>query len=451
MADVLQEARELGALFAFPLVGDFIANAPHHDAGVVAIVMDEVDEVALYPLVEVLVVAIAYLGGAPLVERLDHEHHAHLITSFDQLGGRHIVGGADGIAAHVFEEADLTADGGIVDRCAEHAEVVVIAHATELGGLAIDEEATVGDDLDGADAEGGGVFIAELLAVVEARDGGVAHGGVDTPELGTGHLEVLVDLCGVELAGGADKLGYGVLLGIEKLGLETDLCGRDAIGDDETGADLNLGAMGIDTRGGDAGAPGGDVKAGGDDEMDIAVEAGTGVPARGFVLVLEADGELVGLAGLEVWGGIDGEGAIAVGPIAGFVAVDVDAGMAHGTIEDEGGLLAGGKAGGLELEAVPAGAYKGESAGTAGMLHGFFLAILGDGDVLTVVMDAEGAVDGPIVGHGDGLPGGIGKLGLTELGMVLTGEAPALFEGLDGAYLGLDKGEGAKGSERKGE
>ena len=164
VADVLQEARQLRAYIAVPLVGHLVADAPHHDAGVVAEVAQQVHQVFLRPFIEEEVVAVGHLRALPAVEGFGHQHHAHFVAGFHQFGGRHVVRGADGVATHVLQDAHLAADAGLVGDAAQGAEVVVVAHALEDDAFTVQEEALVGDDLDGADAKTGGVLVLQRVA-----------------------------------------------------------------------------------------------------------------------------------------------------------------------------------------------------------------------------------------------------------------------------------------------
>ena len=91
MAYILQHTRQLSTPDNIALIGHLIANAPHNNTWVVAVVVDEVHKVALGPLIEIFVVAILHLCRAPLIEGLDHKHHTHLVASLDKFWGRHIV------------------------------------------------------------------------------------------------------------------------------------------------------------------------------------------------------------------------------------------------------------------------------------------------------------------------------------------------------------------------
>ena len=52
MADLLEAVGELSTL-GRGLLGDFVPDAPHDDGGAIAILVDEVHQITLMPLVEV--------------------------------------------------------------------------------------------------------------------------------------------------------------------------------------------------------------------------------------------------------------------------------------------------------------------------------------------------------------------------------------------------------------
>lgn len=78
------------------------------------------------------------------------------------------MGGTDRIATHVFQDADLAADGSIVDGGAQRAEVVMVADALKDSPLAVQEKAFVRYNLDRADTERSRVDILQAVAFVQA-------------------------------------------------------------------------------------------------------------------------------------------------------------------------------------------------------------------------------------------------------------------------------------------
>ena len=101
-------------------------------------------------VVELYVVIVVGLAVVPDVKRLDHHHHTHLITEFDEFGCGHIVAGADRITAHILQHLNLVTQCVLVDSGAERTEVVVVAHALELTRLSVELEAVLGRKTDTA-------------------------------------------------------------------------------------------------------------------------------------------------------------------------------------------------------------------------------------------------------------------------------------------------------------
>ena len=166
-------------------------------------------------------------------------------------------------------------------------------------------------------------------------------------------------------------------------------------------------------RGGELCAPYGYVDGLSLQQMHVAVEPGAAVPARGLLHVFQPYGQGVlrrigaqGIADVAV------ERVVAVGPEHHLLSVDVDMGLAHGTVEDEHGAPCGARGTGIdgEVAAVPSHSHVGQSAGAAGMFGGFRLTVLCDGYCLQVVVAAEGTIDGPVMRNHYLLPFGIIKI-----------------------------------------
>ena len=115
VANILQPFRHLITLL-IALVRHLVTNTPEHDAGIVAVMTNEIHQILLRPIVEKQVIAIGALRGVPLVETLSHQHHTHLIACLHQLGRRHVVRGTYRIATHIFQHLDLMTNGRLIDR-----------------------------------------------------------------------------------------------------------------------------------------------------------------------------------------------------------------------------------------------------------------------------------------------------------------------------------------------
>ena len=67
------------------------------------------------PVVEETRITILALGIDPHVETLGHDHHTERVAEIHLHLTRHIVRGADGVAAHILQRFDLTDKGTLVD------------------------------------------------------------------------------------------------------------------------------------------------------------------------------------------------------------------------------------------------------------------------------------------------------------------------------------------------
>ena len=116
--------------------------------------MQHIDHISFCPypsvsavLVEESMVSVFAFCDVPFVEILAHDHEAHFVAEFYKLFCRHVVRGADGVAAHILEDGQLASDGSLVDCRSERAEIVMEAYSAELAAFSVEEEALVGTDL----------------------------------------------------------------------------------------------------------------------------------------------------------------------------------------------------------------------------------------------------------------------------------------------------------------
>ena len=142
VAERLQMFAYLATFFA-PLLRYLVADAPHHDRRMVAVVAYEVLYVAVSPFLEVQRVAVLAFRVYPHVETLRHHHHAHRVAHLHLPRRRHIVRRAYGIASHVLHCANLADECRFVYSCAQRTQVVVQAHAFYLSRLAVQLESVV--------------------------------------------------------------------------------------------------------------------------------------------------------------------------------------------------------------------------------------------------------------------------------------------------------------------
>ena len=158
---------ELGGVVSgfVALARNFVSDAPEDHRRVVAELVKHVHHVFLRPFVKEEMVAVAAFLDVPLVEWLYHHHESHLVAKSHKFRGRHVVGSADGVAAHLFEQSELVTESGLVDGAAQGTQVMVVAYAPYLAHLAVEEESLVRNDFDGTDTESGGVFIYLLASI----------------------------------------------------------------------------------------------------------------------------------------------------------------------------------------------------------------------------------------------------------------------------------------------
>ena len=156
------------------------------------------------------------------------------------------------------------------------------------------------------------------------------------------------------------------------------------------GGDLDGGGLRGNLRGGDERAIAIDTHGFGGGQVDVAVDARAGIPAGigKIVVVIDADGEDIVAALVEVRREVVFERSIAVRAFAEFVAVQVDGGVLVDAVEAEDEcfvLLVGGEG---EVLAIP-GDAAGKEAGATGPFS------------------IEGLFDGPVAGEIELAPGGV--------------------------------------------
>ena len=146
----------------------------------VAVAADELAEVLGDEFVERLVAAPA--RGVPLVEALVPHEDAQFVADVEDAGGGRVVGGPQGVGAHVAHDGELALHGAAVECHAEYAEVGVEVDAVELNALAVEVESVVGRELEAAQAHAADDRV--LRALGGERDLESVQGGVrlETPE-----------------------------------------------------------------------------------------------------------------------------------------------------------------------------------------------------------------------------------------------------------------------------
>ena len=358
----------------------------------------EIGDVAVAPLLEEAGIAVLAFGIDPHVETLGHGHHTHRVAEVHQQGGGHVVGASDGVASHLLQLADALDEGGLVLGGTERTEVMVQADTLQLAGDSIQLESLLLAHAHCAQSHLGLLDVGEHIVLVETGDEGVEIGRLGRPHLGFLHVERGGHLA---LGIGLDAVGChkSALVVIERYLHRGGGCGFGSLhpGIHQQGSVLlaQLGRTGKH-------APGGDVLVGlVGDEFHRTVDTATGIPSAALFHIVQVHLQQV-VALLHIGGDVYTEGVVAVGPVAGFLAVDVDGGLTHGTVEEQFGVTATGGDG--EMALIESLANPGQASR---LLRFLLLAILFDGYYLQVPFLVEGTADGPVVRDADLLPTGI--------------------------------------------
>ena len=139
-------------------------------------------QVGLAPVVEEEAVIIRALGHAPRVERFLHHDEAEAVAQVEELGRGGIVRSADGVAAQVAHEFELSLHRAQVQRGTQRAEIVVQTNALDVEALAVEEKTIRGRELNRADAEQGLDDVGGFAVLLERGDGNVTMRRGGAPE-----------------------------------------------------------------------------------------------------------------------------------------------------------------------------------------------------------------------------------------------------------------------------
>ena len=163
-------------------------------------------------------------------------------------------------------------------------------------------------------------------------------------------------------------------------------------------------------------------------KMHIAVQSCSGIPARRLRHVLQTYGKLI-LSGFQIARNVEPKGIVAVRPVAHFFAIDINARLAHRTVEIKHSLLRSGiKIGNIDHRAVPAHPDIREGSGTAGFFcrHGF--SILHNCNFLQVDSLIKRSVNRPVVRYGHRFPCAVVERNRRGLGHITFCKLPAFFQ-----------------------
>ena len=437
VADVLKHAGKFRATVSVPLVGNLIAYTPHHDTRIVAVMTDQIHQVLLYPFIKYLVISVLHLGTFPFIERFCHHHHTHLITGTDQFGSRHVMRSTDGIATHIFQNPDLAADTCLIGYTTQRPQVVVVAHSSEFRHLPVQKESFVRNNLQRTDTETGRIFIFQHIPLIYLGLRRIEYRRVGRPQRRVINHKILVEESSIQFV--SRPVIRSQHLAVRSFNLSHDAIVRYLFSfrHYQFRFHVDSGKSLFHHRSSHYSAPHRNVYIFINDQMYVTVKSRPRIPTGRFRFVLQTHGKRVHFIRFQIRGSIYKEGVIAIGPIARFLPIDIDTGMAHGAVEHQGSLFPCHGSRSLEIQAIPSHTDKRQASGTSGMFHRLFLPILGNGHVLLVVVDAERTVDSPIMRHCHRLPFGIIIILPAEILTVLTGKLPSFLEGLFRTYLRL--------------
>ena len=422
--DVLHHPTKLCSLRR-TLVGHLVADAPHHDRRVVAVMTHHIHQIAFHPLVVVLVITIGHFLGFPLIESLHHQQHPHLVAGLHQFRRRHVVRRTIGIAAHVLQHLQPVTDGLHVHRRAQRSQVVMIARAVENQFFPVQQEAFFGDDFNRTDAERSLVGIAQTSLIVHLRVRPVKVRIFAIPQQGAVHHEILFEHTFVIRRQGGFALRHFLSSGSTQDGFQTDVLAVRAVGIFQFRTHLHFRKILTHRRRGDGRAPCTYPDFARHDQMHVPVQPGPRIPARAFGFILQAHRQHIvfcvhGIRHVEI------KRIIAVRPIPHLLSVDIDLRVAHRPVEHQHHALARTETGHVEMQPVPAYANERQSSRTSGLVLGFFLSVLLDGHELPVVVRIERPAYRPIVGHGHAFPLSVVHLHSAERSVVCTGKPPSV-------------------------
>src|SRR5262249_26813017 len=98
----------------------------------------------------------------------------HAVCELEQFRCGWVVRGAYRVGAHLLHHLELALRRAIVEGRTERAEIVMQVHALKRDPFAVDDDAAIGIEAHGADAETGFLAIDNLLPLRKCGDGDVA-------------------------------------------------------------------------------------------------------------------------------------------------------------------------------------------------------------------------------------------------------------------------------------
>ena len=260
-----------------------VAYAPEDDAGMVAVAKDHIGDILLPPFVE----DFRVVAGFPFVKRLVDDEESHPVAHIQHFPGRLVVRHTDGVGAVFLEDFEPALVGPVGNGGPESSGVLVDGYALEFDLLPVKGESFVLVELEPAHSERGAVRVHRLTAGLDRGFERVKVGVVYVPQNRVGEYDIIALALGDHCPGSIQDAVRQVCL--------------HPFGVDQRHFDVYFCLFRSDLRGGDVGAVGVDVHRVGIDELDVAVYAASGVPARAVADCRRTDGDKVLRSVLDVW------------------------------------------------------------------------------------------------------------------------------------------------------
>ena len=395
MTELLQMLGDLYTLLT-PLLRNLVTDTPHHDARMVAVVLYQIGDILIAPLLEELGIAVLALRINPHIETLCHHHHTERIADFHLQGRRHVVGSTDGIATHLLHHLDLTDEGSLVLCCAQRTEVVVQADTLQFAGNAIELETIILGYRDSTDTGLQYLDISHLLSFISGKLYLIEIRRFRRPELWIRHLQGSLDgrSCTRDCLLG-NLLASLIQQGDDGLARLAGLAFEERIY-------FYLSFLLISLQRAHEGIPGREVFIAIEFYGNRTVKTASRIPTAALLYIIKMYLDEVLLAKLDEWCDVDAEGIVAVSPLACLLAVDGDNRLTHGAIENEYGTLIALRSRPVHL--IHALTYPRQRTRTARLLGLFSFAILLDGHHLQVPFLIKRSRDSPVVRNSYFLP-----------------------------------------------
>ena len=174
---------DLKTVFRSVSVVYLVADAPHYNAGVIAVTLYPAFNIGVSGLLEETCVVKLGLGQLPHIEAFAVHEQTYPVANFKQLPCRHIMRGSDSVRTHFFHYQKLTFNCTAVHSSTERTEIVMKTNAFELHIFSVEEETLVGVKFYAAEAEVRFIRIKYLTVPDKVCTECVNNGRIELPKL----------------------------------------------------------------------------------------------------------------------------------------------------------------------------------------------------------------------------------------------------------------------------